>query len=107
MRFAIGILVSTAIVAGYHWEIYRHEKSVEVSFAKTVTNVLLVGPNSPELIQDLKAATGAKVSFLQRADSSELAWPTEHVIELIAQSKEHDLLILLEATGVKVVPVTR
>lgn len=107
MRFAIGILISTGIVAGYHWEIYRHEKSVEVSFATTATNVLLVGPNSPELIQNLKAATGAKVSFLQRADASELVWPTEHVIELVAQSKEHDLLILLEATGVKVVPVTR
>lgn len=107
MRFAIGILISTGIVAGYHWEIYRHEKSVEVSFATTATNVLLVGPNSPELIQNLKAATGAKVSFLQRADASELVWPTEHVIELVAQSKEHDLLILLEATGVKVVPVIR
>ena len=107
MRFAIGILISTGIVAGYHWEIYRHEKSVEVSFATTATNVLLVGPNSPELIQKLKAATGAKVSFLQRADASELVWPTEHVIELVGQSKEHDLLILLEATGVKVVPVTR
>lgn len=107
MRFAIGILISTGIVAGYHWEIYRHEKSVEVSFATTATNVLIVGPNSPELIQNLKAATGAKVSFLQRADASELVWPTEHVIELVAQSKEHDLLILLEATGVKVVPVIR
>ena len=107
MRFAIGILISTGIVAGYHWEIYRHEKSVEVSFATTATNVLLVGPNSPELIQKLKATTGAKVSFLQRADASELVWPTEHVIELVAQSKEDDLLILLEATGVKVVPVTR
>ena len=107
MRFAIGILISTGIVAGYHLEIYRHEKSVEVSFATTATNVLLVGPTSPELIQKLKAATGAKVSFLQRADASELVWPTEHVIELVAQSKEHDLLILLEATGVKVVPVTR
>ena len=107
MRFAIGILISTGIVSGYHWEIYRHEKSVEVSFATTATNVLLVGPNSPELIQKLKAATGAKVSFLQRADASELVWPTEHVIELVAQSKEDDLLILLEATGVKVVPVTR
>lgn len=107
MRFAIGILVSTGIVAGYHWEIYRHEKSVEVTFAKSATNVLLVGPNSPELIQELKAATGAKVSFLQRADATELVWPTEHVIELVKQSKEHDLLILLETTGVKVVPVTR
>lgn len=107
MRFAIGILISTGIVAGYHWEIYRHEKSVEVSFATTATNVLLVGPNSPELIQKLKATTRAKVSFLQRADASELVWPTEHVIELVTQSKEHDLMILLETTGVKVVPVIR
>ena len=107
MRFAIGILVSTGIVAGYHWEIYRHEKSVEVSFATTVTNVLLVGPNSPELIKELKQATGAKITFLQRADTEALVWPTERVIELVSQSKDNDLLILLEATGVKVVPVTR
>ncbi len=107
MRFAIGILISTGIVAGYHWEIYRHEKSVEVSFAMTATNVLLVGPNSPELIQKLNATTGAKVSFLQRADAEDLVWPTERVIELVSQSKDHDLMILLEATGVKVVPVVR
>lgn len=107
MRFAIGILLSTGIVAGYHWEIYRHEKDVEVSFAKTVTNILLVGPNSPELIQALKESTGAKVSFLQRADASELVWPVDHVIELVSQSKDRDLMILLEATGVKVVPLVR
>jgi cytochrome bd-type quinol oxidase subunit 2 len=107
MRFAIGILISTGIVAGYHWEIYRHEKDVEVSFAATVTNVLLVGPKNPDLIHDLKAATNAKVSFLQRTDADDLVWPTERVIELVAQSKDRDLLILLEATGVKVVPVNR
>lgn len=107
MRFAIGILISTGIVAGYHWEIYRHEKDVQVSFASPVTNVLLVGPKNPELIHDLKGATNAKVSFLQRADAEDLVWPTERVIELVSQSKDHDLMILLEATGVKVVPVTR
>jgi hypothetical protein len=107
MRFAIGILVSTGIVAGYHWEIYRHEKDVEVEFASTPMNVLLVGPESAELIRDLKSATGAKVSFLQRTDANELTWPVAHVIELVSQSKERDLLILLETTGVKVVPVIR
>jgi hypothetical protein len=107
MRFAIGILISTGIVAGYHWEIYRYEKSVEVSFATTATNVLLVGPKNPDLIHDLKAATNAKVSFLQRSDAEDLVWPTERVIELVSQSKDLDLMILLEATGVKVVPVIR
>jgi hypothetical protein len=107
MRFAIGILVSTGIVAAYHWEIYRHEKDVEVTFASTPMNVLLVGPENAELIHDLKSATGAKVSFLQRTDSNELTWPKEHVIELVAQSKDSNLLILLESTGVKVVPLVK
>jgi hypothetical protein len=107
MRFAIGILLSTGIVAGYHWEIYRHEKDVEVSFAAVVTNVLLVGPKHPELVNDLKAATNAKVSFLQIADAADLIWPVDHVIELVSQSKDNDLMILLEASGVKVVRLVR
>lgn len=107
VRFAIGILVSTGIVAAYHWEIYRHEKDVDVTFASTPMKVLLVGPENTELILDLQSATGAKVSFLQRADANELSWPTEHVIELVAQSNDRDLLILLEATGVKVVPLVK
>jgi hypothetical protein len=106
MRFALGILISTGIVAGYHWEIYRHEKDVEVSFESLTKSVLLVGPTNPEFVHALKAATGAKIVFLERTDSGDLAWPTDQVIELVAQSKDRDLLILLESTGVKVVPVT-
>jgi hypothetical protein len=106
MRFALGILISTGIVAGYHWEIYRHEKDVEVSFDSLTKSVLLVGPTNPEFVHALKAATGAKIAFLERTDSGDLDWPTDRVIELINQSKDRDLLILLESTGVKVVPVT-
>ena len=106
MRFALGILISTGIVAGYHWEIYRHEKDVDVSFDSSTKSVLLVGPTNPEFVHALKAATGAKITFLERTDSGDLDWPTDRVIELVSQSKDRDLLILLESTGVKVVPVT-
>lgn len=105
MRFALGILISTGIVAGYHWEIYRHEKDVEVFFGSATKSVLLVGPTNPEFVHALKAATGAKITFLERTDSGDLDWPTDHVIELVSLSKNRDLLILLESTGVKVVPV--
>lgn len=107
MRFAIGILASTGIVAAYHWEIYRHEKDVEVSFAPVIANVLLVGPRDTELIQAIIKATGARVSFLQSENSTDLSWPTQNVIELVTQNQGKDLLILLEATGVKLVPITR
>jgi len=105
MRFALGILISTGIVAGYHWEIYRHEKDVEVFFGSSTKSVLLVGPTNPEFVHTLKAATGAKITFLERTDLGDLDWPTDHVIELVNQSEDRDLLILLESTGVKVVPV--
>ena len=107
MRFALGILISTGIVAAYHWEIYRHEKDVEVSFGSLTKSVLLVGPTNPEFVRALKAATDAKISFLERKDSGDLDWPTDRVIDLITDSKDRDLLILLESTGVKVVPVTQ
>lgn len=106
MRFALGILISTGIVAGYHLEIYRHEKDVEVAFGSSTKSVLLVGPTNPEFVHALKAATGAKITFLQRTDLDNLDWPADHVIELVTQSKAQDLLILLESTGVTVVPVT-
>ena len=107
MRPAIGILASTGIVAAYHWEIYRHEKDVEVFKAPVIAKVLIVGPKNLDLIQTIAQTTGARVSYLQSANSDELTWPVENVVELVNQNKGQDLLILLESTGVKVIPIAR
>jgi hypothetical protein len=107
MRSAIGILASTGIVAGYHWEIYRHEKDVEVFKAPAIANVLIVGPKNLDLTQTIAQTTGARVSYLQSANSEELTWPVENVVELINQNRGQDLLILLETAGVKVIPIAR
>jgi hypothetical protein len=107
MRSAIGILASTGIVAAYHWEIYRHEKDVEVFKAPVIANVLIVGPKNLDLIQTIAQTTGARVSYLQSANSDELTWPVENVVELVNQNKGQDLVILLESAGVKVIPIAR
>jgi len=107
MRSAIGILASTGIVSAYHWEIYRHEKDVEVFKAPVIANVLIVGPKNLDLIQTIAQTTGARVSYLQSANSDELIWPVENVVELVNQNKGQDLLILLESAGVKVIPIAR
>jgi hypothetical protein len=60
-----------------------------------------------DLIQSIVQATGARVSYLQSANSEELTWPVENVVELINQNKGQDLLILLEPAGVKVIPIAR
>ena len=107
MRSAIGILASTGIVAAYHWEIYRHEKDVEVFKAPVIANVLIVGPKNLDLIQTIAQTTGSRVSYLQSANSDELTWPVENVVELVNQNKGQDLLIFLESAGVKVIPIAR
>ena len=107
MRSAIGILASTGIVAAYHWEIYRHEKDIEVFKAPVIASVLIVGPKNLDLIQTIAQTTGARVSYLQSANSDELTWPVENVVELVNQNKGQDLLILLESAGVKVIPIAR
>ena len=106
MRFALGILISTGIVAAYHWEIYRHEKDVEVSFGTDTKSILLVGPVDQEFVSALKHATGAHVTFWERTDASEIAWPLDRVIELVQQATSEQLLVILGTTGVTAIPVT-
>jgi hypothetical protein len=106
MRFALGILISTGIVAAYHWEIYRHEKDIDVSFGVQTKSVLLVGPVDQDFVAKLKQATGAHVTFWERTDASDVAWPLEQVVELVQQSNSEQLLVILETAGLKAIPVT-
>jgi len=106
MRFALGILISTGIVAAYHWEIYRHEKDIDVSFGAQTKSVLLVGPVDQDFVIKLKQATGAHVTFWERTDATDVAWPLDQVVELVQQSNSEQLLVILETTGLKAIPVT-
>ena len=106
MRYALGILISTGIVAAYHWEIYRHEKDIDVSFGTPAISVLLVGPSDNDLIDKLKLATGAQVTLWQRNDVADLTWPSDRVIELVQQTNGDQLLVILSSTGVSAIPVS-
>jgi hypothetical protein len=93
-------------VAGYHWEIYRHEKDIDVSFGAQTKSVLLVGPVDQDFVTKLKHATGAHVTFWERTDATDVAWPLDRVVELVEQSNSEQLLVILETTGLKAIPVT-
>ena len=43
MRYALGVLASTALLAAYHWTVFRHERDVEVEFASRAKTVMLIG----------------------------------------------------------------
>lgn len=105
MRYALGVLASTAIISAYHWEIYRHERNHEVTFGGRNVSVLLVGPHNRELIDAVKEQTGAHVTSWTRTDSAAQTWPTDQVVSAIKSAESDQLLIVLEPTGLNVIPV--
>jgi len=107
VRYAIGVLVSTAIISAYHWAIYRQENRYEVKFGTRENSVLLIGPMNKELVRSVRQETGAQVTTLTRTDDTELIWPIERVISLIKDNTDEQIVILLDQTGLKIIPVKR
>lgn len=73
IRAQLGLLVAAGLVAGYHFGLWRHERSLlaEVSpaNARTIGHVTLVTGSHPELLsQAIAEATGARVNVWRRAD---------------------------------------
>ncbi len=104
MSGAIGVLASTAIVAIYHWTIYRHEREVSVGFAPRAKSVLLVGPHDGEAVRRVTDSTGAKITAWARTDDNSLPWPVDQLVAAINESESTQIVILREATGIVVIP---
>jgi hypothetical protein len=107
MRYAIGVLVSTAIIAGYHWTIFRHERGVEVRrFAQSKT-VILIGQRDNSAIRAIAERTGAKVTSWKRTDNAEVAWDVESVVHLINNVEGNELVVVADPSGAFAIPVDR
>ncbi len=107
MRFSIGVLASTAIVASYHWLIYRHEREVNVAFVAKAKSVVLVGPHDGEAVRRIAESTGARITAWTRTDIENLSWPEADVIEAVTNATSEHLIVTLDAHGMNVIPITR
>lgn len=107
LRYVIGVLVSTAIIASYHWSIYRHERTVDVSFGSPSKSVVLIGPADKQIAHEIREATGARVTLWTRADGEGLSWSVSDVVAAITSSSDDQLVIVLDAAGLKVIPLVR
>ncbi|QYH35682.1 DUF5671 domain-containing protein [Salinibacterium sp. M195] len=70
-RQALGLLTATLLVAAYHFAIWRNDRHSDVpdEHVQRIGRVTLVASgDSAELVEAVRAATGARVSVLERAD---------------------------------------
>lgn len=95
MRYALGVLATAAAVSGYHWAVYREDRSVALPEGFTgPRSVRLVGAPAPGLQRSISRATGARVELLERADGTAPAWSEESLLELLRDHPGEDLLII-------------
>ena len=87
-RAPLGLLVATGLAAGYHFAVWRHDRSLAAAAPRrrTVGRVILVTAGDPEpLVRVAAEVTGASVTVWRRADvgTSGAALPAGELTEVL------------------------
>ncbi|MEH6781805.1 MAG: DUF5671 domain-containing protein [Rhodoglobus sp.] len=109
-RQALGLLTATVLVAAYHFTIWRKDRADDVTTqdAPRIARVTLVtsGDNA-ELVAAVRAATGAKVTILQRAEPVMREPDVATVVAALEGVEAAHVLVVAGAKGkVAVIPLT-
>lgn len=106
MRWGLGILISSAAIAWFHWRIYREERDAAQPHGRR--RVLVIGPVSEGQRDTLADRLHARVEVLQRTDVPGLEAPSDAAVEAaVAAESARDVVVLIDHAGVHVIPVER
>jgi hypothetical protein len=121
LRAPLGLLVATALVAGYHFSVWRGDRAAIAAAAPApaptpaasrgpVTGigevVLIMGPGAEPVLRHLRQLTGATVSWWQRADGATvLPDPAQVTSALDGVHGERVVLIVGADGSLSVIPV--
>ncbi len=88
MRSALGVLLTTAAVASYHWSVYRgdRERAPALLEEHGPRFVLLVGPADPRIARDVAGRTRGRVQVWSREDTEPAAWSLDEVMTALGES---------------------
>lgn len=111
MRFAVGVLVSTAAVSAYHWAVYRQDREQAPPPPPDVTAphryLLVVGPDDAAGLRRLAELTGAEVQVLPRAGEGVAPLDAQAVADAVAADPAPELLVLAEGAATRLIPIRR
>lgn len=125
VRFALGILVTTALLAGYHWTVFRvdRDETAELEQAGMLPRhgggspgPLPAGVGGRRLVILVGAGDGAvlalrsdtvDVELVRRTDVTVPPVTVDELRQVLAQHPGGDLLLLGEPDGLRVVPIQR
>lgn len=105
MRFALAIVITAGAISGYHWMVYRKERHVSVREAR-IHSILVIGTREPEQERILSELTHARVRIMEPLNVH-TAWSGEQVANALYGQNSRDVVVLVETSGVRVIPVER
>ncbi|TQO20845.1 hypothetical protein FB472_2500 [Rhodoglobus vestalii] len=101
-RQALGLLTATVLVAAYHFAIWRKDRVSDVAQEpiRRIDHLTLVtSGGSAELIDTLRAATGARVTVLQRAAAVDGEPDAAALVTALDGVEASSVLVLAGANG--------
>lgn len=107
MRYAIGVLLCTPVIAGYHWSVRRDGLRRLPAPDPGGRFVLLVGPADRATAREVARRTHSRVEAWSRPDEDGPAWTADAVTAALAAHPDGDVVVLSDAGGIRVVPVQR
>lgn len=113
VRVPLGVLISAAVVAGYHWQVHLAGRDRVPAANRHLDFVLLLGVGDPDVADRLARATGATVWAWSRG-ADDLPWPEEDLMAALAGATVGEVVVLADpaatptaARTLRVLPVHR
>ncbi len=109
LQIPVAVLLTTAVVSGYHGAVYRDDRS-RLPAAETRHGpryVLLVGAPDDGIGRAIAHLTGARVDVWARADGTAGPWVVDDVVAAVSSSRADAVTVLAGPAGLEAVGMQR
>ena len=109
LKVPVAVLLTTAVVSGYHGAVYRDDRS-RLPVAATRHGpryVLLVGAPDDGIGRAVAHLTGARVDVWTRADGTEGPWVVDDVVAAVSSSDADAVTVVAGPAGLETVGMQR
>ena len=109
MRIPVAILLATGAISGYHWTVYRDDRSrLPVTAPQHGPRfVLLVGAPDGIVGGAVERLTGARVDLWVRADGLAGPWVVDDVVAAVNQSGADAVAVVAGPAGLETIGIRR
>ena len=116
VKYGIGIVAAAGLISGYHWRVLKEDREIEAATeaseptARIHKLVTAVAPSGARAVIDrIEAKAGIRFTVWERRDDAGVPMVTDErvnaIVSGIADAPGQRVLLLIDASGVHLIPV--